>query len=333
MESINGPVMVKEHNLRLVREQLFRARSATRQELSAVTGISNVTMGSLMRKLLESGEVLESEEMQVTTGRPAHVYSYNAQSSYRLLISVGIHEGVSLLSSVLVNLYGETVWEETRPVQPMDKGTTLSYLNRLLHLRNPVSAISVGLPGVGFDSYLRGSGALSLEALEELAQEPHLSIQVENDVNLMAVGYAARHHLGTEETLAYLYLMKGSYGGSAVLVDGKLHHGKNRFAGELLWPPYGPDWHQVTGESKEAQQDALLLTTLPYMSILAPHRVVIASDYLTESQLEVLETEARTAFRDEYAPKLELDRFPQKDYHDGMKQVVLELLAEQILKR
>ena len=60
MESINRPKLVKEHNLNLVRQQLYGAQCATRQQLSAMTGISNVTMGSLLNHLLETGEALET---------------------------------------------------------------------------------------------------------------------------------------------------------------------------------------------------------------------------------------------------------------------------------
>ena len=329
MESINRPKLVKEHNLNLVRQQLYEARFATRQQLSALTGISNVTMGSLLNQMLETGEALETERLPSAGGRPAAVYSYNAHREYALLLSVGFEKTEYRFRSVLTDLYGRPVWEEERPIAHLDHRETLEYLERLTHIRQPVGAVGIGLPGIGFGEYLRRGGHaeyLSLTALEEFQQASGIPIRVENDVNLAAMGYAKLHRIDKTVGLAYLYLMKGIYGGSAIFLDGKLHLGKGRFAGELLPVPYGVDWSRMKAEPAEALEDALFVSLLPYLTILAPHHVVIASDYIREEHLRQVERRLTDLLEAQNCPQFALAEDFRQDYQKGLEQLALEQL-------
>jgi len=336
VESINKPELVKEHNLNLVREQLFKVRRATRQQLSALTGISNVTMGTLLRQLLETGEVMEAEKFQPTSGRPARIYYYNPRQRYGLLVSVGFESGGYRFHAALTNLYGEIVWEECLPAACLDQDATRRYFNRLLQIRKPVSAVSIGLPAVGFGEYLHKGNTpeyLSLEALGELERETNIPFHVENDVNLAAVGYVKCHRVGSGETLAYLFLMQGAYGGSAVYIDGKLHLGKGRFAGEFLPAPYGPNWSRMKPEPAGQLTDALFTAILPYLTILAPHRLIIASDYIQKSHLDEMKRRTISLFGERQCPKFALTEDFRKDYREGLKQLVVEQITDPIGRR
>ncbi len=328
MESINRPELVKEHNLNLVRKTLFQAKRATRQQLSALTGISTVTLGSLLQRLLETGEALETDSLQPISGRPARVYAYNALWRLGLLVSVLYEDGKHQFETTLTDLYGQIIWEERMPARRLDCDATLSFFDKLLHLRGQVGAISVGLPGVGFEDYLhKGHNVeyFSLDALRRLERYTDIPIRVENDVNLAALGYAKSHHVGPEETLIYLYLMNGSYGGSAIYLDGKLHLGKDRCAGEFISIFGGVDWSKVGPEPTEGLMDKLVATVLPYLAILAPHRLVIASDYITQEDLNTLETRANILLEG-HCPSFSLGKHFAENYREGLKQFVLEEL-------
>lgn len=331
MESINRPELVKEHNLNLVRKTLFQARQATRQQLSALTGISTVTLGSLLQQLVETGEAQERESapsdgLRSISGRPARVYAYNPRWRLGLLVFVVFEKGESFFRNVVVDLYGETVWEERSPAAFLDREATLAYFRRLLDRYGSIGSVGLGLPGVGFGEYLHRDWKLerfSLKALQELERSTGIPFRLENDVNLAALGYAKSHGVGPEETLVYLYLMKSSYGGSAIYLNGGLHLGKGRCAGEFVSVLGGTDWSQAG--PGPGLQEQLLATVLPYLTILAPHRLVIASDYLTAEHLRALEEKAAALLEGCCPQFLLTDHFPQH-YQEGLKQFVLEEL-------
>ena len=322
MQSINRPELVKEHNLNLVRRALYLEKEATRQQLSALTGISNVTMGALLGQLVADGEALCTGQLQPVSGRPARIYRYNARRKYGLLVFAQWVDGVSMLKAELVDLYGDTVWEESRPSENLSAADTEAYFRRLLSVHMPVTAIGIGLPGIGFGEYFR-QGALSLAAVERLQQTTGVPVQTENDVNLAAMGYARRQVVGDNETLAYLYLMRSSYFGSAIYLNGRLHLGKDRFAGESPPPPYGVDWSETAALPREELQEALLKAVMPYLTVLAPHRLVIASDYLTADDLDDLARHTRAILGDRHCPEFLLTDSFREDYRAGLKELVL----------
>lgn len=328
MESINRPELVKEHNLSLVRKTLFHAKQATRQQLSSLTGISTVTLGSLLQQLLETGEALETDSLQPASGRPARIYAYNALWRLGLMVSVLYENGTSCLQTALTDLYGQIIWEERMPTRCLDHNATLNFFDKLIHLQGKVDAVSVGLPGVGFEDYLHkghNSEYFSLTALRELEQRLNIPIRVENDVNLAALGYARSHGVSPEETLVYLYLMKGSYGGSAIYLNGGIHLGKDRCAGEFISIFSGVNWSQMGMKPSENLIEKLLAAVLPYLAILAPHRLVIASDYITQDHLDVLEARANVLLEGR-CPSFSLGTCFTEDYREGLKQFVLEEL-------
>lgn len=293
-------------------------------------------MGTLLQQLLETGEVLEAEKFQPTSGRPARIYYFNPRQRYGLLVSVGFESGGYQFHAALANLYGEIVWEERLPAACLDREATRRYFDRLLQIRKPVSAVSVGLPAVGFGEYLHKGIDLEylfLGALEELERETGIPFHVENDVNLAAIGYVKRHGVGAGETLVYLFLMEGAYGGSAVYVDGRLHLGKGRFAGELPPIPYGTNWSRMKPEPAGPLADALFTTILPYLTILAPHRLIIASDYIGNSQLDEMKRRTISLFGERQCPKFALTEDFHKDYREGLKQLVVEQITDPIGRR
>lgn len=330
MESINKPELVKEHNLQLLRETLFQVRQATRQQLSVLTGISTVTLGSLLQELMQQNTVYEAEAEQPKTGRPAHIYCFNGNVRYALLLYARPTGRDSRLAAAVVNLYGETVWEREYPLLPMDREATRRFLEPLLHLRQPLGAVCVGLPGVGFHEYIHREPQLhflSLDVLEELGAEQGIPVLVENDINLAALGYAAESRVPPEECLLYLYLMKGRYSGAGIYLDGHLHLGLGRFAGELPIPAYGIDWPRADTESPEAVCEILRRLLLPAVSLLAPHRVAVASDYVGEEHLSILREQLGAVVGPPYCPALCLAEHFEDDYAAGIKRMALEQIA------
>lgn len=330
MNSINRPELVKQHNTDVLRRALFRARQATRQQLSALTDISTVTLGPLLRELEEAGEVYQAETEQSAGGRPAHVYCYNAGSQNGLLLYVQPKAQVPMLHIRYINRYGEPVEESARPAPCLDDAGTARFLRELLERNRPVGAVGLGLPGVGYHDYLYDHGEshfFSLPALEQLEAETGIPILMENDINLAVLGYAGSHELPREETAVYLYLMKGCHGGSGIYLNGRLHHGLGRFAGELPAGVFGVEWSKAETEQPETVCANLLKVVLPCLSLLSPHRIIVASDYIREAHLQCVRAQILTSLGIHQCPALLLAEDFSRDYAEGVRRMVLQKIT------
>lgn len=328
MKSINRPELIREHNMGILRGALYKARRSSRQQLSELTGISTVTLGGLLRDLIESGEVREGEPEPSDGGRPIHTYCYNPSICGGLFLLVQFEGDGYVLRTGTVNRFGELIHEDKHRAGRLDRGHTYKLLKKLVDTDIPVKAISVGLPGVGIDQYIHeGSHFLSLEALHDLEAELGIPVQWENDINLAAMGYACRHRVPCDETLAYFYLMKGCPPGAAAYINGGLHRGKGRFAGEFLSVMSGVKWEEAETENPEIICENILRLLLPYISVIAPNRVVIASDYIKPAHLRQVRDKAISITGEPYCPELALTKDFSVDYTSGVRRMVLDKIA------
>ena len=72
-----GNNYLKERNLKILKRILFERKTATKTELSNISNLSTVTVNSLVKVLVETGEFIEGELIQQKMGRPAVIYSFN----------------------------------------------------------------------------------------------------------------------------------------------------------------------------------------------------------------------------------------------------------------
>ena len=52
-------LLIKEINLNIVRKQLLSLKTATKQQLAQLTGLSLMTVSSIISELIDNGEVVE----------------------------------------------------------------------------------------------------------------------------------------------------------------------------------------------------------------------------------------------------------------------------------
>ncbi|MEG1471790.1 MAG: hypothetical protein RSD76_05025, partial [Clostridia bacterium] len=104
--------LVKQHNRNRIRELMRQKGSATKQQLSTLSGLSVVTLGTLMAELLETGEVLEGATVSADFGRPATVYHFAADHAHVLVCCFLQHKGRDVLALSVADLQGKVLDQE-----------------------------------------------------------------------------------------------------------------------------------------------------------------------------------------------------------------------------
>lgn len=213
-----------EHVLRA----LMGARRATRAELAGLTGLSKPTVSESVRRLSESGAVVDTGERTTGRGRVGTYYALAPSSGRALVVSLA-PEGIV---AEAIDAYGDVAARAVSPV-PAPGGVAQAlravaeevadgpFRLAVVSAADPVDRASgrlVELPDLPFLL-----GALDAPAvLRELVDGP---VTVDNDVN-----WAARAEDGGRD-FAYLYLGEGL--GLAVVSDGEVRRGHTGLAGEI----------------------------------------------------------------------------------------------------
>ncbi|WP_197319908.1 ROK family transcriptional regulator [Saccharomonospora sp. NB11] len=211
----------------------------SRTDLAELTGYRPSSLTMIVRDLMASGHIVQAGTGGSSGGRRPRLLQFNPSAESLVALSL---EGEQANAAV-VDLAGELLGSHSRRVDPAEPLADLVSLTTDALDAHPTprpSRVVFSLPGVATK---QGSVTLSpvLRALGEddlatvLSERLGIPVQVENDVNLIALGERER---GAAADVDDLVLIHVGYGiGAAVVSGGTLCRGAAGFAGEIGFLP------------------------------------------------------------------------------------------------
>ena len=236
--------MVRLRNGQVVLDQFLEAgkQSIYRTQIARRTGLSKPTVNALVLNLEEAGLVKQVSSLQThgRIGRPAASYELRPEAA----MVVGVDMGVTKTLVGVAGLLGEVIAMDrietpSHAVAAVD--TVVTTVKRLLEsLGGPVHRLEgacVGVPGVYRPSLDRVEmapnlpGFVDLPILAELSERLGVSVTIENDVNLAAVGEAKA--MASEGVTDFAAISIGTGIGMGIVMEGALYRGAHGAAGEI----------------------------------------------------------------------------------------------------
>ena len=211
----------------------------SRTEMAQWTGYSPSSMTSTIRDLMAMGHVREIGQQKSSGGRRRTQLQFDRSSVFLTLVSIeAMHVTVSQ-----IDLAGEVQVQVRRRLDhdaPLDSLTEALVALRAA-VQKPSRCIVVSLPGVvsaeGDVTLAPALGApLSVRLQDALGAAERLPVLVENDVNLLALGELAAGAAKDSPDFVLIYIGDGI--GGALVIDGRVHRGATRSAGELGFLPW-----------------------------------------------------------------------------------------------
>jgi len=243
------PPLLKRLNERSVLEAIRGGAPISRAEIARRTGISKPTVSLALRTLHAHGLVRETAP---DPSRPHYgALFFEPVPEAALVLAVDI--GTRFMRAALGDLGGNVLSRRDVPFTGHDLGSTIATVASLCaelvdeEERALLDGAVVGVPGVVHPvdgSVSLASNALGIEGArlaDRLADALELTVQLENDINLAALGEQWRGVArGVDD---FLFLSIGTGMGAGLVLRGELHRGRNGAAGELdyAFVGVGPD--------------------------------------------------------------------------------------------
>ncbi|MGB4589059.1 MAG: ROK family protein [Clostridiaceae bacterium] len=323
--------LMKEINKNALRNALKTLQSATKAQLSELTGLTNMTVGTLLDELLYENEVFLDEMLPSSGGRPARGYKINADFSQAIIIYGHEKNGRDVIFIRVINLLGEILAAEEMSGEALKLESFEPIIERLILVYPNIKAIGFGFPGIepksgiSINDYI---GITGVRFTEYYKEKYGFIVLFENDTNAAVSGYCRRHPKNAVRTVCYLYFPTKYPPGSGIWINGDVHRGRNNFAGEISYIPLGIDWKN---KEKNRQEDylehvALLMTTLS--STIAPDLLVLHGEGIDDSSLEVLKSHMEKSIPPPYVPSMCISSNFNLDYEEGMIELTLNKMEE-----
>lgn len=330
--SANALVM-KEININLVRRTLKEKREATKQQIAEATGLSTVTVATILNQLTEEDLVIDVGSVASAGGRPAQLFRFNENHSHVLVLFTHEQAGEDMLYVRVANLNGVSVYEVDTPLAEIDLHTFEPYIDAALQEYATIRAVGFGLPGVEFGGQVLGGDYPALTGtafLTHYQERYHLPMIFENDVNAASVGYCRRHQIASEAATVYLYFPQKYPPGGGIYINGKLYRGYSNYAGEVAGMPLGINWYDPTLYTSPARICEAIAILIEAISLLLnPQSVILYGAFLTDTHLDDIRQRCAARQPAKSIPRIALADDFTLDYQNGIIEETLALLEPQ----
>lgn len=313
---------VRNHNLQKIRSAMCSLRQATKPQLAEHTGLSVMTVNTLVKILQEQGEVEILEEFLSSSseegGRPARLYRYLADRRLALVLCFYEEAGENRMESSIENLLGDIVFSEKISCPEV----SIDFLQRTIRWYQEtypkLALVMMGLPGVEVDEVMAVIDYPELKGLrlrEQLGDSTGLPIYLVNDINAAVLGYGMA--LGTsarQETVVGIYWPKHYPPGAGILLRGELYKGRDGMAGEISCA-FERSGYNPTGSIVEQMAEKIL----SFVRFWNPHRIVLYHEEITPVVETAIRRLCAESIPKRFLPELILDRKLREDYRRGVR--------------
>ena len=324
---------MKEINIHLVRRTLKEMREATKQQIAEATGLSTVTVATILHQLIEESRVIDAGFIASAGGRPAQRFRFNENHSHVLVLFTHERDGQDVLYVRVANLNGAAVYEVETPLAEINLHTCEPYIDAALQAYASIAAIGFGLPGVEFGGQVLGADYPALTGTAFLAHYQaryHLPMIFENDVNAACVGYCRRNQIASEAATMYLYFPQKYAPGGGIYIDGKLYRGFSNYAGEVAGMPLGINWLDPALYTSPERVCEAIATLIEAISLLLnPQSVILYGAFLTDTHLDDIRQRCAARQPANSIPHLSLATDFTLDFQNGIIEEALALLEPQ----
>lgn len=312
---------VRNHNLQKIRSALRSLRQATKPQLAEHTGLSVMTVNTLVKILQERGEAELLEDFLPSAseegGRPARQYRYLADRLLALVVCFYEEAGENRMELMVENLIGDTVFSEKVVCHEVSLKLLLESIRRYQEKYPKLSLVMMGLPGVEVDGVMAVIDYPALKGLrlrEQLEASTGLPVCLVNDINAAVSGYGMT--LGQtvkDETVVGIYWPRNYPPGAGILLKGELYKGRDGLAGEISCA-----FDRSTCIPGEVSAEQVAEKIVSFVRFWNPHRIVLYHEGITPGMEGEIRSLCAISLPERFMPELILGRPLREDYRRGI---------------
>jgi len=294
-------------------------RESTIFTLAQRTGLSVVTVKSALVEMAESGEVFPWHTIPSDGGRPSMLYQYQPHFRHALVIYGFQQGGGNLIRALVVNLYGECVWQKQTAIPEVRPESFCPYIEAALRRFPTISVIGFGLPGVEENGIITANDygrLVGLPFVDFYRQKYERPVFYLNDVNAAVKGCdAARLKLNC---LVGVYFPRIYPPGAGMVLNGEVYAGAHNFAGEIGGLLPDVDWMRLDYGDAPAVCGAMARMLAVYCRVVAPDQFVLYGDFFQDSFAPAIQSETEKLLGGRFDVDIALSAAFEKDFERGM---------------
>lgn len=234
--------LMKQLNVSAVLKVIRDNGSLSRADVAKITGLTPASVTNITKMLIEDEYLVECKVGQSSGGRPPIILELNPNARY----VIGISIGVGVIDVVITNLSSEIILKKSIEINEERYNYDFVFkelvklINEVIECskieRGKIIGAGVALHGIvnagtGISIYSPYYGWKEINIKKALENELNLSVYVDNDVRVMALGES---WFGITKDITNFVTLNISNGiGAGIIINNKPYYGVDFSAGEI----------------------------------------------------------------------------------------------------
>ena len=323
--------IIKEINLNLVRNALKHEKIASKPALAKLTGLSVVTINSLLNTLIDTKEVIKDMVLPSNGGRPATSFKFNSEFSLALLIYMHEENGIDTIFINVSNLYGEII-EKMKIYIKEFKLDNFNLLIEKIILKYPsIKIIAFGIPGLEVNGklFVDYKELNNQPLLENIRKKFNLPVIFENDINAIIYGYAYLKKIEDDKCIIGIYIPEKYRPGAGIYFNGKLYKGRDGLAGEISNLPLDINWDEFDFNENDVNK-IIIKIILSFNCMYNPDISVLYGKDIKESIKDDRTNKCNSEVQKAMIPEIIISKEINSNFEIGIKQIALKYLEPKL---
>lgn len=317
---------IKELNKKRLRDRLIGKRESTIHELSEMTGLSVVTVKSLLVELIAKGEVFEGDMAPSDGGRPSQLYLYNGGYRHAVVVYGHQKQNKNSIHVLVVNLFGECEYRKETLIDDVRAESLIELIDAAVDAYPSVGTVCFGLPGVEENGVIITNDYCGIvgDELMQSVQSRGLSVAFINDVNAAVKGFFSDCEARACACLVGIYFPRIYPPGAGMVLGSKVYTGLRHFAGEIgrLLPDI--DWMTLNYADDRSVASAVSRLLAIYCRVVAPDQFILYGDFFNEESAAAIKACAEELLDGQFPVNIALSGRFENDFEHGMILTALE---------
>ena len=235
-------IEIRQMNRERILHALRQMPRCTKADIVKETNLSMATCSTMLNEMLETGEIVKVDQTGYNIGRPAILFSCNADYFHILTLSTFIREGEDFISYVTADALGNVISRNKISVES-GGDNMLEALDKIIQETTAqdslINVVGLSVPGQVRDGFIEQCdiiGLAGVDLVKHVCAKSNLRVFVENDLNVITY-YLYDKTLRHKRSFSALFFSEEieSCVGSGHIINEHLHKGATMLAGEIRY--------------------------------------------------------------------------------------------------
>lgn len=327
-ESMN---LLKQVNLQHLRTTMRNVKTATKPELAKLTGLSVITVNSLITTLLESGEIKKDRIMHPPIGRPAVAYRLNENFCLALIIYTFEKDERDTVVFFVCDYCGNVISKCEKQLQEIRVDSFDSEIRRLVDANPKIGIIGFGLPVSEANGKIVSSDYPKLKGTDlcsYIMNQFGLPSFIVTDIKAATAGYCYSSGIEEDQRVIGLYFPHKYPPGAAIYLNKELFLGRDGLAGRLTHLSSNIDWNKLSSSSVKIRH-AIIKIVKTLTGLYNPDTVVVYCETDSDTLCRQIQASFLTDIEILMKPNIIVSNDLNQDFELGITQLALKKLYQQ----